>query len=450
MPLLGVDKGFVSRIIGTRAHHIVFTLIILALAGPAIYRGYRMFRSDRIVRSEQTVESFTRAIEMDPGNAALWWHRGQLRHYAVEAVDIPQAILDYQKALSINPRLSQAWVDVADCYERTARYAEAEDAFRHALATHAYSPLTHWQAGNFFLRRGNLAQMYECFKMASAYDPGKLGIAMDIAWKIDPERGAILEKLIPDNLAANLSYLDFLVSRDELDLARAAWLRALKNDPPTESEFKIASSFGYIDHLVDKNRVEDAERVWDEALHKSGSNPGYPRIGGQDAAGGSPAAPNLIWNGSFEDEIVNGGFDWRYAEMKEVEFEVDLTDRLEGLKSLKVTFGGANIQFAHLSQIVPIPHPGNYVLEVYLRTQGLTTNRKPYLSIQGYPEASGAALSTEPFPETTPWEKRSYTFAVKDKCKAVKIMLRRDPSARFDNQIKGSLWLDKISIRAGK
>lgn len=449
MSLVEVMEGFITLDTGTLLRRVIFTVIILALASPAIYRGYRIYRADRIIRAEQTFESYSRALRYDPANATLWWHRGRLRHYSVGVVDLSQAVRDYQEALSLNPRLSQAWVDLADCYERTGRYADAEAALDEALATHTYSPVTRWQAGNFFLRRGDLPRMYECFKMASEYDPEKLGIAVDIAWKVDADHAGILQKLVPDRLSANLSYFNFLVSRDELDLARAAWERALKNDIPPESEFKVSSSFGYVDRLLAKSRVEEAERVWDEALQKAGTGLRDTRIVKEEPGARASGPPNLVWNGSFEYEILRGGFDWRYPGIPDVQFQIDLNNCMEGLKCLRVTFGDTNITFSHLRQIIPVPSPGSYVLDFYLRTEGLTTDQTPYVSIQGYPEGSGASLRTDHFPESTMWKKMSCPFLVKENCKAIQLVLRRDPSSKFDNQIKGSLWLDAISIQAG-
>jgi hypothetical protein len=448
MSVLKVKEGFIILDAGTLPRRIIFTVIILALVTPAIYRSYRIFRADRIIRAEQTFESYSRALQYDPANATLWWHRGRLRHYSVGVVDISQAIGDYQKALSLNPRLSQAWVDLADCYERTERYADADEALSKALATHTYSPVMRWQAGNFFLRRGNLLRMYECFKMASDYDPEKLGIATDIAWKVDTDRAGIMQKLVPDKLSANLRYLDFLLSRDELDLARAAWERVLKNDVPPETEFEVGLSFGYVDRLLAKSRVEEAERVWDEALQKAGSGLRDTRILEQEPDGRPAGSRNLVWNGSFENKILQGGFDWRYPGMQDVKFQVELNKGMEGSNCLKVTFGGTNISFSHLSQIIPIPSPGGYVLDFYFRAEGLTTDQTPYVSIQGYPEATGASLRTDHFPESIGWKKMSCPFVVKENCKAIQFILRRDPSSKFDNQIKGSLWLDEISIHA--
>ncbi len=448
MSLLRVDGRFAIFNTGTLARKIVFTSITVALIFPLIYRSYQIFRADRIIRAEQTIESYSRALRHDPSNATLWWHRGRLRHYSLENPDIPTAINDYREALLLNPRLSQAWVDLADCYEKTERYADAEDALNKAIATHTYSPITQWQAGNFFLRRGNLPRMYECFKTACAYDPEKLGIAIDVAWKVDPDRAGILQKLLPDNLAANLSYLSFLVARDELDLAHAAWKRCLENEVPQDSEFKAAAAFNYIDRLLNARRVDEALVVWDEALRKAGSPLRDSRIRREGPPETVSQPPNLVWNGSFENEVLRGGFDWRYPDMQDVQFKVDLSNRMEGLKCFKVTFGGTNVAFWHLSQIVPIPSPGEYILEFYLRTEGLTTDQTPYMAIYGYPDASGAALRGAHFPESTEWRRMSATFTVKQSCGAIRLALQRDPSTKFDNLLKGSVWLDGVSIRA--
>jgi hypothetical protein len=168
----------------------------------------------------------------------------------------------------------------------------------------------------------------------------------------------------------------------------------------------------------------------------------------QEPAGRPADSPNLVWNGSFEDKILQGGFDWRYPGIQDVQFQVVLNKGMEGSNSLKVTFGDTNISFSHLSQIIPIPSPGNYVLDFYFRTEGLTTDQTPYILIQGYPEGSGASLRTDHFPGSTGWKKMSCPFVVKESCKAIQFILRRDPSSKFDNRIKGSLWLDRISIRA--
>jgi len=430
-----------------RAVQILLVIFVAALAVPLIHRGLKIFLADRIMRSEETVESFTRALRYTPSNAEFWWKRGRLRHYSVKDVNIAQALNDYRQALALNPRLSQAWVDLADVYERMGKLSEAEAALEKAFETRPYSPLIRWQAGNFFLRRDNLPKMYECFKLASQYDIEKLGIAIELAWKVDPDHAGILEKLVPDSLPCNLRFLAFLVARDELDLAHPAWRRCMRNEIPSDFEFKPSAAFRYIDCLLLKNRAMEAMQIWDEALRKA-------RVGLSDARmktaadGRQPAeSPELVWNGSFENDILQGGFDWRYQNSPAVQFSIDAGIRVDNLKSLRVTFNGANLSSDFLNQIIPVLVSGSYLLSCFLKTEGLTTDQMPFILVRGYPDASAVTTRSAPFPATTDWVKLSIPFAVAEGRRAVQIALRRDKSSKFDNQIRGSFWLDGISIR---
>jgi tetratricopeptide (TPR) repeat protein len=432
--------------------HILFSVAVAVLLAPAIYDRYRAFMADWIVRDRQTIDAYSQALKYNSSNPTLWWHRGRLCHYSVNAVNIPDAISNYKKALSLNPRLSQAWVDLADCYERTGNDDAAEAALEKAFETRTYSPLMRWQAGNFFLRRGKINKMYECFKLASERDKDKLGIAIELAWKADPDRRQILPKLIPDDIQSNLSYLNFLVGKGELDLARPVWNRCLQNNIPSSFSFKASIANDYIDHLLVKNRIAEALPIWDSALAKAGCATQDIKRAAENRMGNSHKPANLVWNGSFENEAIRGGFDWRYPDdSPEMQFLIDLDNRVEGLKSLRIRFGGANLSFAHLSQIVPVFEPGMYDLDFFLRTDGLTTDQTPYLSIQGYPDASYAVGGSGKFPATSAWSKVTVPFAIKDGCKAIQLILKRDPSKKFDNKLKGALWLDGIAIyRAGK
>lgn len=426
----------------------ILSAVILVAVAPAIYRSYRIFRADRIVRSEKTVESYSRAIQFDPSNATLWWHRGRLRHYSIQAVDIAQAAADYEKALSINPRLGEAWADLSDCYDQMGKYKDAEAAIEKAFAVRPYSPQIRWQAGNFYLRRGNLPRMYECFRLASLYDPQKLRIAMDVSWKIDSEHERILERLIPDTLAANMQYLHFLVARDELELAAPVWQRCLTNAVPADFDLKPSATFAYIDRLLARKRVMEALSIWNDILRKTRSgltDHRLPRNPG--SASDRPRPASLIWNGSFEYEMLQGGFDWRYHDTEALRFRIDTANRMEGLKSLHMTFGGENLASAFLHQILPIPEAGPYQVDFYLRTDGLTTDQLPYFLIRGYPDAAGASARSDFFPATADWSKVSVPFVAIPGCSAVHLILLRNSSSKFDNKIKGSLWLDGFTVR---
>ncbi|NLT68117.1 MAG: tetratricopeptide repeat protein [Acidobacteria bacterium] len=415
---------------GTRSVlKILVTASILVAASLAIWRSYGIFRADRLARAGETIDNYSRALSFDPSNASLWWSRGRLRHHSVGEVDLEAAAADYRRALRMNPRLSQAWVDLADCYERTGRIGEAEEALQRALAAHPYSPSIHWQVGNFYLRRGDRGNMYRFFKTATEFESDKLAIAIDIAWKVDPDHEGILDKLVPNNLRSNLLYLSFLVRRDELDLASPVWSRCLNNPIPRDFEFKPSLVFPYIDRLLARTRVAEAWQVWNDALRKAGLRPGEDR-------------QNLVWNGSFEDKVLGGGFDWRYRDAPGYSFRIDPVNRMDRFKSLRITFEDADIHRMLLSQVIPVPVPGDYILTFFLRTRGLTTDRLPYFVVQGHPDPSAAVATPTVLPADSGWSRITIPFTTSPGCRAVLIALRRDRSSKFDNKIKGTLWLD--------
>jgi tetratricopeptide (TPR) repeat protein len=267
------------------------------------------------------------------------------------------------------------------------KFKEAEEALERAFAVRRYSPLIRWQAGNFFLRRGNLPKMYECLKLASQYDSEKLDIAIELAWKIDSDHEGILQKLVPDTLLTNLKYLNFLAGQDELDLAGRVWRRFLQADIPADLVLKPSCAFFYIDHLLARSRIAEALHAWNSILRKTRS--GLEDMRQRETAGTSESkVENLIWNGSFENEILGGGFDWRYQDTPGIQFRIDTTNRMDGLKSLQVQFGDVNVSSVYFFQIVPILEPGPHQLDFYLRTEGLTTDQMPYVAIQGYRDAA--------------------------------------------------------------
>jgi tetratricopeptide (TPR) repeat protein len=430
-------RGITSRIL--------ISILIVALISPAIFSAYGICMAEYLAHWEGDLPSYAQAIRYDPANGEYWWMHGRFLQYDLESPDLPGAIASYEQALALNPRLGKAWLDLAEAYERTGNAGRAEKSLTYALKVRAFSPSAHWQAGNFYLFRGDLPKMYACFKVAGEHDPEKLRAALQLAWKVDADHSGIQEKMIPDTLPAQLSYLDFLVAQDELTLAKSAWDKSLRLPIPNQFQFRVALAFSYIDHLILSNRAKDAFRVWQQALDKAGSKPDDERaISGVQAPGSDV---NLVWNGSFEDEILNGGWDWRYINLPNVDVLSDRYERFEGLRSLNLGFGGINIAYQHLRQIVPVFYAGKYRLVYFVKTNNLTSDQRPYFAVRAFPANEKTYLRTEMVPVDSEWREYSLEFEIERGINAIELILMRDFSQKLGNQIQGSVWLDQISIR---
>jgi hypothetical protein len=443
-PIFQLAKRAVLIDTGTCFRGIAFSCLVVLASMPVLCRAYFHFRADLMAEKKPTIAGYSRAIAYDPDNAKLWWVRGRLRHYGLGASDPEAAVRDYEHALSLNPRLGQAWLDLAACLERLENFQRSEECLNRAMEVLVYSPSARWQAGNYYLLRGDLKKMYEYFRAAIDLDNGKLDVALRTAWKADPDHSGILSMLVPDKMSTNLNSLSFFIANDDLVLAQSAWERFLRNGNRGGLSGNMPLIFRYIDALLAKDRIEDAFDVWLESLDKNLS-----RRMDQQTTVHSPNDPivNLVWNGSFEEEILNGGFDWRIQETGEADIKIDAIEHADGFKSLKVTFNKTNADFFHISQLLPMSVAGDYQLQYFLKTQNLTTDQKPYFVIENFPPSQSPIFNSESFPSSSPWKKYSFTFRVKPGTKAVKLLLRRSPSEKFDSQIQGSFWLDNVEIR---
>lgn len=424
----------------SRVRRAAFCCIFILITWAALWHVLKHMRAALLVRGEPTTVSCDRAIALDPNNGELWWIRGRIRHYAMPPGDLQLARRDYQRAVDLNPRLGQAWMDLADCLQRLGDFAGAERSLQRAVAVWAYSPGIHWQAGNLYLLQGRLEPMYKHFRTAVDYDISKLEIALQVSMRADPDHARAFKELVPDSFQANLRALDFYVQRGDLDPAAQAWERLLRNPVPRGFSLTASNSFAYIDALLGNGRVAEAQRTWLQALRiQSGS-----RFG--ETYQQNPSM-NLVHNGSFEEEILDGGFDWRLKAGDGASIRIDPGDGADKNKSLNVTFNEANVDFDHFYQIVPVPSAGRYRLEYRLKTEGLTTDQKPYLQIETFPRSQDAILRTALFPADSPWTQHAFSFELPAGTALVKLVLRRLPSARFDNSIRGSLGLDDVAIR---
>ncbi len=96
-------------------------------SGEYLRQGYQSFVS----RSwDAAIASYTKAIELNPGNADVYFQRGIAREMANKIGD---AIKDYEKTLELSPNHYLAMEYLAKLYESEGDYARAVDLYARAL-----------------------------------------------------------------------------------------------------------------------------------------------------------------------------------------------------------------------------------------------------------------------------------------------------------------------------
>lgn len=110
-------------------------------------QGNRLYEQGRY---QEAVESYDKALAIDPKYAAAWNNRG----LALDNLGKHQeAVESYDKALALDPKLAPAWYNRGNALDNLGKYQEAAEALRRALRLdpnfqEARRALEHLEAGH--------------------------------------------------------------------------------------------------------------------------------------------------------------------------------------------------------------------------------------------------------------------------------------------------------------
>ena len=154
-------------------------------------------------------------------------------------------------------------------------------------------------------------------------------------------------------------------------------------------------------------------------------------------------------NGGFENGYVN----WQTSNNTDLQgttYSLDPTTAYEGTTSIKVAFSGADTNFYHIyHDDIPVSPDTTYVLEGYIKTEGITVagdGKGVEISVQdaaGY--VNGRFWATNNLKGTNGWTRVSVQFTTKPTTTAVRISIRRR-SGNGTNTISGTAWWDGIRL----
>jgi hypothetical protein len=90
--------------------------------------------------------------------------------------------------------------------------------------------------------------------------------------------------------------------------------------------------------------------------------------------------------------------------------------------------------------------PGQYQFSAYVRTKDLSTDQGLSFNVVDTEAPNRLNFTSEQFLGTNDWKRVAQAFEVVPGTGLVQVSLVRKPSLRFDNLIRGTVWLDSITI----
>jgi tetratricopeptide (TPR) repeat protein len=414
-------------------------VVAAALAGLLAFAAIRHGRAERWA-SSQDPDLWLRAAELEPSNPENWYRLGRYRQLDFEHADLPLAITYYQRSVSLNPNEARYWMDLAGAYEMAGNLGKAEEALRTAQRDYPNSGDVAWRFGNFLLRQNRVDEAFGQIHHAVTEDPKLTALAVSRCWRSTQDIEQILNTVIPADADAYWGALEFLIGAHEPDAAMTVWKRLVSTHP----DFELPQSFPLFEMLVELGRAEDAATVWQQALSLARIKP-VP-----DGAG------NLIWNGTFEGDLLNGGFAWRYRPQLGADINWDEQTFHSGSRSLRIDFDGtANVDFQEFWQYALVQPNTRYRFSAYVHTEELSTDKGMHFQIDDVTRPIKPA-TFKPTPQevtpdvggSQPWTLNQTEFTTGSDTRLLRVTLRRTPSGMLANKVRGTAWVDDVALVA--
>jgi hypothetical protein len=361
---------------------------------------------------------------LEPGNAQYRHTMG--RYLLIARGDPAAAIEQYRAAVRLNPHDSRYWFDLAAAYQIAGNVPQQAAAIERAIQADPTKPDAAWEAGNFFLLRGENDRALREFRVVLENDSSMAPAALEMCWRITRDVDALLRQAIPPKPEVYLVLIELLASRKENQAAARVWSALVE----LGQSFEPRRAFGYVNYLLLQRQPDQARVAWQQMAPLCGLTAYLP----------SP--PNLLVNSRFDLDVLNEGLDWRYQIQPHVKLTLDPNEFESGNRSLSIAFDGQGVKDAGIYQFIPVQPETAYEFSAHFKSDDIQGAGGPRFSLQdAYTETS--YLLTDELKNHSIWRAVGGRFQTGPDTRLLVLRLVRVPPR---SPIRGKLWIDSLQL----
>jgi len=377
-----------------------------------------------VFASRAELPSLERAVRLSPGNADYRHRLG--RYFAFVAANPQSAIESLRNAVTLNPHDARYWFDLAAAYQVTGDNSGQRAALDRALQAEPTAPDVAWEAANFFLIDGDIDRALREFHVVIENDTSLVGAALRACWRVRPDTDALLRDVVPARPDSLIAFLDLLSSKQETEGAIKIWTRLAQ----LHEKFENRYLYDYVRYLIGVHRPDAAMSAWEQSADVLGLSAYLP------------TEDNLVVNGDFSLDILNGGFDWTYVTRTGVRPLLDPSDFREDHRSLSLTFLGPGINDAGIQQLIPVHGATTYNFAAYYKSLDFEGAGGPEIVLRD--AYTGAPLyASDPLKDADFWKEVHSKVTTPDSTTLLLLAIERFPAG---SPIRGKLWLDDFEL----
>ncbi|HEY1401522.1 MAG TPA: hypothetical protein VF953_08025 [Terriglobales bacterium] len=377
-----------------------------------------------VFASRPDLPALERAVRLSPGNADYRHRLG--RYFAFVAADPQSAIESLRSAVALNPHDARYWFDLAAAYQVTGDIDGQRAALDRALQAEPTAPGVAWEAANFFLIDGDIDRALREFRVVIENDISLADAALRACWRVRPDTDALLRDVVPARTDSLISFLSLLSSKQETEGAIKTWERLAQ----LHVKFQNRYLYEYVRYLIAVRRPDAAMSAWEQTADTLGLSAYLP------------TEDNLVVNGDFSLDILNGGFDWTYVNRTGVRPLLDPSDFRQGHRSLSLTFEGPGISDAGIQQLIPVRGATTYNFSAYYKSADFEGAGGPQIVLRD--AYTGAPLyASDPLNDADFWKEVHSKITTPGSTTLLVLAIERFPSG---SPIRGKLWLDDFEL----
>lgn len=412
-------------------------LFVLAVGIPAALAGGKageiVFAS--VCMQIGTLPALHRAHAADFQDPEIYERIGEARLYNFLDYNPRSAMKSLERATTLAPVRPAYWEHLGLALESLREYPAAQATLARAQDLKPMSPQVHWLIANCDLSAGDTAKAFPELKRTLDLDASYSKPVYDLCLRAGVTPRIVAKLVLPDRDRARfqVDYAAYLLAEGQTGVSADVWNDAVSGGRTVE----LAWAQPYIAGLMRDREFTRAYQAWRD----------LERLGTFGNAQGADAGEQ-VFNGGFEREPLDTGFDWHYDPLRYVRLDFADSHAHDGRRCLRIDFTvPRNREYMPVYQDAPSESNRSYLLTAFVRSDGITSDSGPRLRVVDLNQPGDLDAASEPTLGTTAWHRIQLRFVTGRGTRFIQISVWRPRGVDFPAEISGTFWIDDVSLK---
>jgi tetratricopeptide (TPR) repeat protein len=370
------------------------------------------------------------ARDLSPNDPLTNWLQASVYKDDFSPDGLNRAVSVLETMVRNAPHDYRAWIELARALEQAEQLDRAEKAFVRSVELAPNYSYTHWNLGNFYLRRDRETEAMKEFRAAAESSVEYREQVFSIVWEYFEKDSKKLEEMAGTRPEVLIGLSKFYAARGLAPESLRIWNTLTAEQKQDHSDIALIITQALFERRFFRSAVDFARQLAIEPDAKLGT----------------------AFNGGFEaplfEDAQKGYFNWKIVKLDKVDIKPDPLKKRSGSRSLRMNFTGfSGIEIKNLSQVAAVDASKRYRLSFWVRTENLKSAGTPLIEVVNANDDKIIATSA-PFPtENNEWTEIKVDFTTP--ANAEGIMIRLDRAYCGDAcPIVGTAWLDDFQLEA--